>query len=36
VAFVKRFLNAPRERAQESGRVVLGLPDADIFDVVHN
>ena len=33
-AFVTRFLNAPREKALENGRLVLSLKDADVFEVV--
>ncbi|MEW6430123.1 MAG: formylmethanofuran dehydrogenase subunit E family protein [Myxococcota bacterium] len=32
--FVERFLNAPREKARANARLVLTLPDADVFEVV--
>jgi hypothetical protein len=32
--FRERFKGAPRERADELGREVLALPDADVFEVV--
>jgi formylmethanofuran dehydrogenase subunit E len=31
-AFVKRFKDAPREKAKELGRVVLSLPDGEVFE----
>jgi formylmethanofuran dehydrogenase subunit E len=33
-AFIKKYTNAPREKAAENGRAVLALPDADVFEVV--
>ncbi len=33
-AFIKTFVNLPHEKARENGRKVLGLTDADIFEVV--
>ncbi|MBK7860544.1 MAG: formylmethanofuran dehydrogenase subunit E family protein [Archangiaceae bacterium] len=30
-AFIKRFKDAPREKARENGRAVLGLKDEEIF-----
>ena len=30
-AFIKRFKDAPREKARENGRIVLGLKDEEIF-----
>ncbi len=33
-AFIKRFKDAPREKARENGRIVLGLKDEDVFSVV--
>ncbi len=32
-AFIKRFKDAPREKARENGRIVLGLKDEEIFAV---
>lgn len=34
-AFIKRFKDAPREKARENGRVVLSLKDEDVFSVAH-
>jgi hypothetical protein len=30
----KRFLDAPREKARANARLVLTLPDADVFEEV--
>jgi hypothetical protein len=35
-AFAARYLDVPRDRLAEAGREVMGLPDADIFEVVPN
>jgi formylmethanofuran dehydrogenase subunit E len=32
-AFIKRFKDAPREKAREYGRIVLGLKDDEVFTV---
>jgi hypothetical protein len=32
--FIERFLNAPREKARANARLVLTLPDADVFEEV--
>lgn len=32
--FIERFLNAPREKARANARIVLTLPDADVFEEV--
>lgn len=32
--FVEKFLNAPREKARANARLVLTLPDADVFEEV--
>jgi len=34
-AFIKRFKDAPREKARENGRAVLRLKDDEVFQVVH-
>ncbi|WP_375761629.1 hypothetical protein [Corallococcus exercitus] len=33
-SFVQRFRDVPREKLGEAGRVVLTLPDADVFETV--
>jgi hypothetical protein len=33
-AFVKRFRDVPREELRAAGRVVISLPDAEVFEVV--
>ncbi|RKG68349.1 hypothetical protein D7W79_34290 [Corallococcus exercitus] len=33
-SFVQRFRDVPREKLGEAGRVVLSLPDADVFETV--
>jgi formylmethanofuran dehydrogenase subunit E len=33
-AFRDRFINAPREKATENGRLVLSLKDAEVFELV--
>ncbi|RKG96009.1 FmdE family protein [Corallococcus carmarthensis] len=33
-SFVQRFRDVPREKLGEAGRVVLTLPDADVFEAV--
>ena len=33
-AFTKRFRDVPREKLGAAGRTVLGLPDAEVFEVV--
>ncbi len=35
-AFVKRFRYLPREELRAAGRVVISLPDAEVFEVVAN
>ena len=31
--FIKRFMDVPREKARESGRTVMTLPEAEVFEV---
>jgi formylmethanofuran dehydrogenase subunit E len=33
-AFIKRFKDAPREKARENGKIVLGLKDDEVFTLV--
>jgi formylmethanofuran dehydrogenase subunit E len=33
-SFMKRFRDVPREELRAAGRIVLGLPDAEVFEVV--
>ena len=33
-AFMKRFMEVPREKAREAGKQAMTLPDADVFEVV--
>ena len=33
-AFTKRFRDVPREELRAAGRIVIGLPDAEVFEVV--
>ncbi len=33
-AFRERFTNSPREKALENGKLVFGLKDAEVFEIV--